>query len=549
MSASAPASTANGHGPDGIDTVKLLVQRVARQFYGVRGAILVDQLVKKEVYRDEDIAKRLGMQPKDIAKIAHRLVEDQIVQVHRRSEMRDNGMAKAQLRTYYYFDYSKATDVIKWRMWKIQQTIDVKLRNELETQGYVCPLCKATYTHLDAAALFDPFRNVFACSVCQTEVINNENEAEVKGNKDRMQRLNRQTKSVVDLLKGLEKVEVPRFNVESYLAIHGPALGITAQAAAEAAGTAPAQAAVVKVHLAGDDDEALEKARREEEVRRKREQNALPSWIAQSTIAAAQDGEARAGTGSPAPTSGAAEPFSASALPGLGATMRLGDQDAQPLPSAGADDAPAGGEGGGVSDLDAYYASLAQSVGPSFTPTPAPGEGGYYDPDEREGTFSATASLAGTPAPPGLTNGARGFTEELGDAVLASFGAGGAGKRAREDSLAAVGEAVENGEPKRQRTGRTFSPSVPPSFSRTATLEPVDSPALPPPPPVAPPAAAEEEEEDDDDFEPADGDAADPNQEVSVNGRMVPFSEVTEEMTGEMTADEYSRYWEIYALQ
>jgi len=43
--------------------------------------------------------------------------------------MRDNGMMKAQQRAYYFLDYSKATDVIKWRMWRIQQTIDVKLRN------------------------------------------------------------------------------------------------------------------------------------------------------------------------------------------------------------------------------------------------------------------------------------------------------------------------------------------------------------------------------------------------------------------------------------
>lgn len=40
---------------------------------------------------------------------------------------------------------------------------------------------------------------------------NNENEEEVKGNKDRMQRLNRQTKGIVDLLKRLERVELPRY--------------------------------------------------------------------------------------------------------------------------------------------------------------------------------------------------------------------------------------------------------------------------------------------------------------------------------------------------
>ncbi|GAA5824218.1 hypothetical protein JCM11251_001572 [Rhodosporidiobolus azoricus] len=522
-------SSANGGAQGGLDTAKLLVQRVARQFYGVRGAILADQLIKKEVFRDEEIAKRLGMQPKDVAKIAHRLVEDQVVQVHRRSEMRDNGMAKAQLRTYYYLDYSKATDVIKWRMWKIQQTIDVKLRNELDAQGYVCPLCKASYTPLDAAGLFDPMRNLLACSICGTEVINNENEEDVKGNKDRMQRLNRQTKSIVDLLKGLEKVEVPRFNVETYLAIHGPALGATAQAAAEAAGSVPAQAAVVKVHLAGDDDEAIEKAKRERDAELKRQQNALPSWIAQSTISSDPNavGGASSANGSPAPPSTGEkfEAFSSTAIPGLGATMRFGDEDAKPAVAAAADDGAAD-----TADLDAYYASLAAE--PSVEPS--------MEPEDR--FDSPSVSLAGTPALRSPTIGTEfyGETPEPVGAVAAAV------KREREESSEAA-----FGEDPAKRSRFEDSPSV---AAAVAVAEEEEDFSAPPSEPAAAPAGvegtaepeADEDDYEDDEFEEEGGAGADPNQLISVNGKMMPFSEVTEEMTGEMTADEYSAYWEVY---
>lgn len=81
---------------------------------------------------------------------------------------------------------------------------------ELDAQGYTCPLCKASYTPLDASTLFDPMRNLLACSICQTEVVNKENEEDIRGNKDRMQRLNRQTKGIVDLLKKMERVELPK---------------------------------------------------------------------------------------------------------------------------------------------------------------------------------------------------------------------------------------------------------------------------------------------------------------------------------------------------
>ncbi|GAA5869680.1 hypothetical protein JCM8547_005104 [Rhodosporidiobolus lusitaniae] len=522
---SASTSTTPAPAAGGLDTAKLLVQKVARTFYGVKGAILADQLVRKECFRDEEISKRLGLQPKDIAKIAHRLVEDGIVQIHRRSEMRDNGALKAQQRTYYYLDYSKATDAIKWRMWKVQQTIDVKLRNELDAQGYVCPLCKASYTPLDAASLFDPSRNLLACSVCQTEVTNNENEEEVKGNKDRMQRLNRQTKGLVDALKGLEREVVPRFDIESYLLLHGPALGQTALFAAEAAGTLPAQAQVVKVHLAGDDDEAREKERREEETRRKREQNALPSWIAQSTV--------EGGRGE-----GEREKFSVTAVPGLGATMRLGDEDAKPLLAASGEEEQ---EDDGGADLDAYYASLAAQP-PAAEEYASAGTEGVEAEDFSSFSASATPALGS-----GEFGGAGGSPATLQGSATPFDGeevvAGGA-KREREES---TGSNLFDGDSsaKRARLDSTFSidPSLPPD----------GSPSLPPPPPTAAaeptpaPEAEKDEFEDDDDFEEADGgEGADPNQLISVNGEMKKFSEVTEEMTGEMTADEYSAYWDVY---
>lgn len=51
---------------------------------------------------------------------------------HRRQELKE-GAPKAQHRSYYYVDYSHATDVIKWRMYQIKQTVDVRLRNVRST--------------------------------------------------------------------------------------------------------------------------------------------------------------------------------------------------------------------------------------------------------------------------------------------------------------------------------------------------------------------------------------------------------------------------------
>lgn len=163
---STPASPSSS----GLDVARTLVQRVSRTFYGDKGAILVDQLIQKEAsvpypfrslslppslreliclvrsYRDEELGKRLGMPSKDVTKVAHPLVTDQLVQVHRRSELKP-GAPKASLRTYFYLDFSKAVDVIKWRMWKVQQTIDVKLRNVSSTYYLLLPFSSGRLTH------------------------------------------------------------------------------------------------------------------------------------------------------------------------------------------------------------------------------------------------------------------------------------------------------------------------------------------------------------------------------------------------------------------
>lgn len=81
---------------------------------------------------------------------------------------------------------------------------------ELQNQGYVCPNCKKSFTPLDASDLFDPERNILACDVCSAEVDNNENEADVRGNKDRMQRLVEQTRVIRDSLKKMDDVVLPK---------------------------------------------------------------------------------------------------------------------------------------------------------------------------------------------------------------------------------------------------------------------------------------------------------------------------------------------------
>ncbi|GAA5971277.1 hypothetical protein JCM3765_000969 [Sporobolomyces pararoseus] len=550
MSTSGPSTPASPSST-GLEIARLLLQKVSRTFYGSKGAILIDQLIQKEAFRDEELGKRLGMPSREVSKYCHKLLKDELILLHRRSELKP-GAPKASLRTYFYLDFSKSVDVIKWRIFKIQQTVDVKLRNELDSQGYLCPLCKTKFTPLDAAQLYDPFRNLLACSICSTEVTNNEDEEQVKGNKDRMQRLNRQLKGIVDLLKKLENFELPRFDIERYLAIHGPALGVTAQAQANAQGQQITLQPSVKVQIAGDDDELLEKQKRDLEMKEKRAQNMLPSWIAKSTINGG--GTTTPGTGesndakveeegegeregereqgivpqplehfeqvSDSTTTGISNSDAGGGLGsvdigGFGAAMSFyeeggegdEDEDDENKPDVGGD------------DLDAYYASLeAQNL--------ERGVGGEVSSSSNYDSPATIGAGGGSLDSPLIFNATPAGGGE--DQVESTTG-----KRMRQESTEFEDSTSTTTEFKKlKREGDDIS-----------QIESAQ--------PDVPNDDHVEQEEEEGEFDQVEGEEEeenmDPNQLISVNGKMLPYSQVTEDMTSEMTADEYSAYWDVYA--
>ena len=185
-------ATTNAAIAEGTEAAKTLVQRVVRSFYDSRQCILLDQLIRREAYvlslsfhplrpthhlvttvcsplsyfaakraRIDKLHLFFGQQNErrrtrwesrnthqgslqDCSNLSARsnsrsvcyslpfvhfekLIPSTGIR-HRRLETIEGAM-KAQQRTYYYMDYSHATDVVKWRMYKIQSVIDDKLRN------------------------------------------------------------------------------------------------------------------------------------------------------------------------------------------------------------------------------------------------------------------------------------------------------------------------------------------------------------------------------------------------------------------------------------
>lgn len=286
-----------------------------------------------------------------------------------------------------------------------------------------------------------------------------------------------------------------RFDVVKWLELNGPQ-GTTTLAASEddPNGLGPA----IKINLAGEDDEAREKEKRERDAEAKRQQNQLPDWIARSTIT---------GESANAATSGRKADEgrrSADSKPSL-ADSRAVDEDGSPHKNT-------------EDDLDAYYASLAAEAPPA---QPALDPASVALPIS---TAPSPAMSTGTPrsvsmAPRNSGSGDDSIATPAADEIEATMrsngdsAANGAGKRSRDELEASSNVVTPSGE------GET----------KKARLGSVDSG-------VAAVPAEDDDDEDDEDFEEIEEGDGDPNPMIAIGDKLVPFLEVGEELQAAMVS-------------
>jgi len=242
--------------------------------------------------KDDELAGRMGLQLKEVSKIMAVLEKDRLVQVHRQNELKE-GAQRSVGRQYFFLDFKHFCNVVKWRIAEMHHTIDSRLRNELDNKGYVCPQCKRQYTPLQADRLIDLTRGALICEICHGELVDNENDENVRGSQDRMQRFNYQMRFILEGLRKSEEMVMPAFDVSLYIskqfaeaAASQNGTGESGLGGLKIAGSSGSRApdAGVGVMLSVDKDAETIRREREEEAAARRQQNALPAWHLKSTI-------------------------------------------------------------------------------------------------------------------------------------------------------------------------------------------------------------------------------------------------------------------------
>lgn len=292
-----------------MDQANTLIRTVVRSFHASPTAhkiLIVDALVTHSVLSHDDLTSLLGPQRKELNRLLQPLRAARLITSHTRQETRD-GYSKAVPREYFYINYHTAIDTIKYQVWQLQNEIkkqyDVDEKTKAERPFWICRTCGKDWTEMGVLHLATP-EGVFLCDRCNS-FIEQANEGKAADDPalmvghEKLARLNAQLEKITNLLRKIDRLEVPENTFEAawerrkeipggsktYLPAK-TAVG-TGLKTAKAGSGKPEQTDAKNLSISLTTSEELSTAEQAEKDRRKEElarQNAKPIWITESTV-------------------------------------------------------------------------------------------------------------------------------------------------------------------------------------------------------------------------------------------------------------------------
>ncbi|PIA14987.1 hypothetical protein COEREDRAFT_82401 [Coemansia reversa NRRL 1564] len=284
---------------EGLEIVQKLVDVVARTFYKDEFVLALDYLNRHEVARSDVLARYLRVKTKEVYRIYNELEKHKLVKLMvRTDDMGENQLYQRRgKQRYYYLDYKHFVDVVKWRMYKLQVQVRMKMDKEQQNLGYDCPGCERHFTVLEAVPLVDPLTHLFRCDYCGEELVDHTSPELAQQSQKEFSRIMDQFKTIIDLLRKTDSITLPAPTPLSKVPV--PDLS----GDMDANGGKPDSAAGKELGIArdtgaGNDDTVIEFAPdltpkelariRESELEKKLRQNALPAWHIWSSVSGVQ---------------------------------------------------------------------------------------------------------------------------------------------------------------------------------------------------------------------------------------------------------------------
>lgn len=288
--------------PEDAQDVKRLYRRVLRSFYDDKFVIIGEQVLRWGMLPADVLANRLGIQTKDLAALAAKLVDDKMLCHFKRTEKREGYTeSKMQPRNYYHFHAPLFLAMLKYRLHHLRLKLDSSIVSSSYTTSFVCPQCRFSYSTLDVAHLLDLCTNSLRCERpgCGAELQEDEEEGEeTRRGKERMRRFNEQCAGMIRSLESLERVELKSIDPVAFLA--DPANHAWKSLRSDtntrqleekqwfdlphAKATAMSELKAPTISLTDTNSSAAALQAAREETERQRKENAIPEWLGKSTV-------------------------------------------------------------------------------------------------------------------------------------------------------------------------------------------------------------------------------------------------------------------------
>ena len=154
-----------------MEAVLLLVDRliatVGRAFYSDVTVVVLDALAREAFLRHEEIAPRLKLSPKDVQRALNQLEAEMLIRTE------DVLMEDMRNSKCYYIDYQLFVNVVRFRVYHMQQQLKMKEAGPVHQLTFQCPTCKSTWSELEVQRAVSKDFKFICTNCCPSENIRN----------------------------------------------------------------------------------------------------------------------------------------------------------------------------------------------------------------------------------------------------------------------------------------------------------------------------------------------------------------------------------------
>lgn len=195
-------------------SLKRLVRLVMRGFYGIEHVLVMDMLIRKPCMKEDDLEALLKFERKQLRTVIAQLKNDKMIKARLRMETGPDGKATKQ--NYHYINYKAFVSVVKYKLDHMRRKIETEERDSTSRASFICtsPVCKKTFTDLQAGELCDLRTGEFRCSLCGDPVIEDPNVLPAADSRLVLAKFNEQIEPLYLLLKDVEGMILPSEMVE-----------------------------------------------------------------------------------------------------------------------------------------------------------------------------------------------------------------------------------------------------------------------------------------------------------------------------------------------